>query len=157
MFFKYHPHYFFKNYNMSIWFDAKDILEMPTNLTEIIELKNKDHGLLTLESTTFNCAYKELIYNFKNRIISENVYNEILNVYRKFRYPQNNGLIDTSFMVFKHNNEEIKLILNQIWEFIKKYNSNDKLFVNLCFWLYKNSYSAIYNSLFFNYILKDLK
>ena len=157
MFFKYHPHFFFKNYNMSIWFDAKDILEMPINLTEIIELKNKNHGLLTLESTAFDCVYKELIYTFKNKIISENVYNEILNIYRKFRYPQNNGLIDTSFMVFKHNNEEIKLVLNKIWNFIKKYNSNDKLFVNLCFWLYKQSYSAIYNSLFFNYILKDLK
>ena len=157
MFFKYHPHFFFKNYNASIWFNPIDFPEIPSNLIDIIRLKNKDHIMLSLESTSFDCAYKELIYNFKNGILSENVYNEILNVYRKFRYPQNNGLIDTSFMIFKHNDESCKITLNQIWEFIKKYHSNDKLFANLCFWLNKKSYSTIYNSLFFNYILKDFE
>ena len=154
---KYHPHFFFKNYNTSIWFNHVDIPDVPSDLINIIRLKNKDYNLLALESTTFDCAYKELIYNFKHNVISENVYNEILNVYRRFRYPQNNGLIDTSFMVFKHNNDLCKKTLNDIWNFIKHYHSNDKLFANLCFWLNKQSYSAIYNSLFFNYILKDFE
>lgn len=154
-FFKFHPHFFFKNYNMSIWINPIDLLELPSDLINIIRLTNKDHICLSLESTTFDCAYKELIYNFKNEIISQTMFNNILNLYRSFRYPQNNGLVDSSFIGFKHNEESCKQVLNKIWYFIKNYSSNDKFFVNLCFWLYKQSYSSIYNSLFFNYILKD--
>lgn len=149
-FFKINPHLFFKNYNISIWIDSKYINNIKGETQEYVRLIDPNNFMLTLESSKFDCSYKELISLWKKELITNESYDNIVQLYRWFRYPQNNGFADTNIIIRKHNDERCILSMNKIWNYIFKYKLSENLFFNLVLWLYKYDYSYIPNKLFYS-------
>ena len=158
-FFQINPHLFFKNYGISIWIDSAKIDDIHEKTEEYVKLIDPKNFLLTLNSTKYDCSYFEAIDQFDNKKILNDGYESIIQLYRWFRYPQNNGLIDPSILIRKHNDERSILAMNKIWNYISKYKLSETLFINLVLWYYKYDYSFIPNKLFFGKYakLKEIK
>jgi GT2 family glycosyltransferase len=149
-FFQINPHLFFKNYRMSIWFDSDKINDIKQLVQEYTELINSKDFLLTLSSSKCDCSYKAIISEFKDEHIVKPIYDAILQLYRWYRYPQNNGFIDPTILIRKHNDERSILAMNKIWTYIFKYKLKETYFFNLVLWYFKFSYSSISNKLFYS-------
>lgn len=158
-FFQINPHLFFKNYNISVWIDSDKIENIHTNTEEYVRLIDPNNFMLTLNSTKYDCPYYEAIDNFDTGKILKDDYNAVIQLYRWFRYPQNNGLIDPSILIRKHNDERSIAVMNKIWNYIFKYKLPENLFFNLVLWYFKYNYSIIPNKLFFSKYakLKEVK
>jgi hypothetical protein len=149
-FFQINPHLFFKNYKISIWFDSDKIDDLKPLVSEYVKLINSKDFLLTLSSSKFDCSYKQLIDEFRNENVIKTIYDAIIQLYRWYRYPQNNGLIDTTILIRKHNDERSILAMNKIWNYIFKYKLKETYFFNLVLWYFKFNYSSISNKLFYS-------
>lgn len=149
LFFKYHPHLFFKNYDNSVWFNSSIINNIKGETKEYIKLINPKNFILTLNSSKYNCSYMKLVELWKTNNINDDTYEKVSALYRWFRFPLNNGFADTNILIRKHNDERSILCMNKIWNNILKYQTNEELFFNLTLWCYKYDYSYINNKLFY--------
>ncbi len=140
-FIKLHPHLFFKNFNTSIWIDSQyDCIKDPT---EIIKKIKPATFVLGLDDAYIDCAYKELIHTKKHAYMTATEFNAVLQIMKWCKYPQHNGMIDSSILVRKHNDERCQQVMNKVWNFVNNTYANDRLFLNLVLWLNKYSYSYI--------------
>lgn len=152
-FVKLHPHYFFSNFNTSMWLDFESINMCPFDVEQFIRLMDKSILFMSLESNKFNCSWKYLMSRLKdeglvnthrNPMLAENgEQNTVLSTYRFYNFPQDAGFMDTSVFVVKHNNPEAITILNKLWKNYITIAKDDKLWFNFMLWLHKKSYYSI--------------
>ena len=133
-----------------VYCDFKYINNIKGETQEYVRLIDPNNFILTLESSKFDCSYKELISLWKKELITNESYDNIVQLYRWFRYPQNNGFADTNIIIRKHNDERCILSMNKIWNYIFKYKLSENLFFNFVLWFYKYDYSYIPNKLFYS-------
>ena len=142
-FIKLHPHYFFKNYNASIWIDFDDINMIPFNTQEFIRLMDEKTTTIALEDKLENCSWKYLIKNYKEGKISNNLYEAVLSTYRFYNMPANIGFMNTSILARQHNEEDCINLMENRWKQYINVASDDKYWFNFIYWLYKKSYYSI--------------
>lgn len=155
-FVKLHPHYFFKNYNASVWVDFRQVNMIPFDIKEFIRMMDKNILFMSLESNKFSCSWKYLISRLKDsglitthrNVLNLNTEttdpnNSVLSTYRFYNFPHDLGFMDTSVLVTKHNNKECSEILNKIWEKYLNVAADDKMWFNFMLWLYKKNYYNI--------------
>ena len=142
-FIKLHPHYFFKNYNASIWIDFDDINMVPFNTQEFIRLMDEKTTTIALEDKLENCSWKYLIKNYKTGKISNNLYEAVLSTYRFYNMPTDIGFMNTSLLVRKHNDETCIHLMENIWKQYINVARDDRYWFNFTYWLYKKNYYSI--------------
>ena len=140
-FFKLHPHLFFKNYEYSIWIDGNvDIIIQPIKILDLIPC---NQFIFTSEHPSRTCIYQECLEcKALKKDIPEKI-NEMEKFLKNENYPEYNGLVQTNFIVRKHNNEVCKKLMEEWWEFIKNYSRRDQLSFNYVFWKNKESYAYL--------------
>lgn len=151
-FIKMSPHLLLKKIGISIWIDSKyDALK---DLTDVSKMMNPKNFLLALDDPAFSCLYRKLIDVKSKMYVTEQEFNDVLQVYKWCRYPQENGVMNTSLLIRKHNDERCKIVMNKVWNFIQNTYPNDELFMNFVMWLNKYDYSYVPMNLALNEYIK---
>ena len=130
---KLHPHLFFKNYNLSIYIDATFIITGDLNefLLRIITPK---YYLYTLEHPKRKSIFRELktvvLIKKEKKSMAKTVYRR----YKKKKFPDNKGLIESCLIIRKHNEKECINIMNIWYREIKSFSHRDQLSFNYIQW-----------------------
>lgn len=159
-FLKLHPHYFFKNYNASIWIDFNDINMLPFNTQEFIRLMDEKTTTIALDDKLENCSWKYLIKNYKKDIITSELFEKVLATYRFYNFPINIGFMNTSILARKHNNEVCIQLMENIWKQYMNVARDDKYWFNFIYWLNKKDYYSIPYNLYqleMNSVIKEIE
>lgn len=152
-FYKTHPHLFFKDYDLSIYFDA--YFESKGNLDEfLLRILSPNISIYILEHPLLDSINKEFdAVVFYKKETEHNVF-QIKERYNKERFQDNNGHAETCLIVRKHN--ELNCIdFMEGWFYEIKYNSHrDQLSFNYILW--KTGYKIVkyipkyFTELYFN-------
>lgn len=138
-FYKTHPHLFFKNYDLSIYIDAKYAIK--GNLDEfLLRILTPKYYIYLLEHpnrSTINNELKAVAYFQKE---SRNLTRIIKKRYNEENFPDNNGLAETSIIVRKHNDLNCIDFMTQWYEEIKLYSHRDQLSFNYIYWKTRYKY-----------------
>tara|TARA_Y100001935_G_scaffold255527_1_gene269183 strand:- start:8355 stop:9209 length:855 start_codon:yes stop_codon:yes gene_type:complete len=140
--FKILPHYFFPNYEYSIWIDSN--IEVKKDLNSLINLSfNNNDFIAFFKHPDRSCIYDEaknvirLGYSRKKIVLQQ------ISRYKKLNYPKNNGLIAGRFIIRKHNSMRSKDLMKKWWEEIDKNSIRDQLSFNFSCWIKNYDYSTI--------------
>lgn len=139
-FYKTHPHLFFKNYDLSIYFDAT--YECKGKLDEfLIRILSPSFSIYILEHPSINSINNEFeaVITFKKETMNNII--PIKNRYNKEKFPDNNGHAETCLIIRKH--KELNCInLMEDWFFEIQHNSHrDQLSFNYILW--KSGYKIV--------------
>lgn len=141
-FIKINPQMFLGNYEVSVWFDGNVSLGEPAYkvIEDFISSKDK---LLTTKHPERDCLYDEAKACLEfNKETQENI-SKVLELYKKLEVPKHLGLIDSKFMLRKHNDKEVVALMEDWMSYVKDYTKRDQLSFNLVCWLDKFEYKAI--------------
>jgi len=150
-FIKLHPHLFFKNYEISLYIDSIYILfGNIDNL--IIRLLPPEINIVMNEHRTRNKVSDEMksVLSFKKEKIE--VIQIIKERYKKNKFPDNLGLIETSFILRRHNEKDCINIMEKWWNEIKMYSHRDQLSICYVLWKEKKKIKLIDKNFLFNYL-----
>lgn len=122
-----------KKYDLTIWLDGAMQLRKPlsTFLDECCDLDNYD--MVGFNHRDRDCIYDEIdtcVFLFKESV--ENA-KKIETFLRKEKYPEHNGLIESTVLIRKNNNE-VKNLMNLWFDMLFKYTRRDQLSFNYCLW-----------------------
>ena len=120
-------------YDMTIWLDGAIQLRKPLSafVKDCCDLKNYD--MVGFNHRDRNCIYDEIdtcVYLSKETV--ENA-KRVDNFLRKQKYPEHNGLIESTVLVRKNNNE-VKKLMNLWFDMLIKFSRRDQLSFNYCLW-----------------------
>lgn len=122
-----------KKYDLTIWLDGAMQLRKPlsTFLDECCDLDNYD--MVGFNHRDRDCIYDEIdtcVFLFKESV--ENA-KKIETFLRKEKYPEHNGLIESTVLIRKNNNE-VENLMNLWFDMLFKYTRRDQLSFNYCLW-----------------------
>lgn len=122
-----------KKYDLTIWLDGAMQLRKPlsTFMNECCDLDSYD--MVGFKHRDRDCIYDEIdtcVYLFKENI--ENA-KKIYDFLKKENYPEHNGLIESTVLVRK-NNDDVKKLMNLWFDMLSKYSRRDQLSFNYCLW-----------------------
>ena len=142
-FIKLHPHLYFKKYDLSIYIDGT--FKIKGDLNEfLLRVLTPKYYLYTFEHPSRNSIFKEIKKVIQWKKENNITGNLIKRRYRKEKYPDNNGLIESCLIIRKHNEKECINIMNKWYEEIKFYSHRDQLSFNYIAW--KNNIKIKYIS-----------
>ena len=149
-FIKLHPHLFFKNYNLSIYIDAS--FQIKGDLNEfLVRILSEKYKIYTFEHPDRNKIINETfaVVEFgKERL---NMSKFIRERYKKEKFPDNNGLIESCLIIRKHNEKEVIKQMENWYEEIEKYSHRDQLSFNYISWKTGVKFKYISKSFTMNY------
>ena len=132
-FIKLHPHLYFKNYNLSIYIDAS--FKINGDLNELLlRILSKKYNLYTFEHPARNSIYQETFRVVRSRKENQNMSEFIRKRYKKEKFPDNNGLIESCLIIRKHNEKDVILQMEKWYDEIEKYSHRDQLSFNYIVW-----------------------
>ena len=127
------PHLFFKNYELSIYFDATYIINGDLNEL-LLRTLNPSFDLYFLQHPERNSIFEELsaVINLKKE--TEESVNIVKTKYIKENFPDNLGLTENCIIIRNHNKENIIKLMEAWWNEIKNYSHRDQLSLNYAIW-----------------------
>ena len=132
-FIKLHPHLYFKNYNLSIYIDAS--FQIKGDLNEfLLRVLSPKYKIYTFEHPKRNKILEETFVVAKCGKESQNLSKFVRERYKKEKFPDNNGLIESCLIVRKHNERVIIKSMDKWYEEIEKYSHRDQLSFNYICW-----------------------
>lgn len=122
-----------KKYDLTIWLDGAMQLRKPlsTFLDECCDLDNYD--MVGFNHRDRDCIYDEIdtcVFLFKESV--ENA-KKIETFLRKEKYPEHNGLIESTALVRK-NNDSVKKLMKLWFDMVTRFSRRDQLSFNYCLW-----------------------
>ncbi|EKE20425.1 MAG: hypothetical protein ACD_7C00582G0008 [uncultured bacterium] len=135
---KTHPHILFPEYEKSIWVDANiDILnnKIFNDVDIVIEKKQK---MSIVKHPLLECIYDELEACISLQKDNASIMKKQIDLIKKDRFPEKNGLFDTSIIYREHNNDIVTKIMEDWWWWVENYSRRDQLSLNYVLW--KNNY-----------------
>ncbi len=153
------PHRYLAEYDISLWMDGNFLIRDDVN--ELIDkyLSDKNfacHDHMNCRLDPRDCVYDEYnaIMNLGNSDPNKNykdnpqvMYDQVKR-YQDEGYPSHNGLIVSGILLRKHNEEEVKITMEEWWEEIKYGSKRDQLSFD---------YSVWKTNLKYNYIEGDIR
>lgn len=150
--FKILPHLVLSDYDYSIWVDGN--VSLNGNPWELFEksLCIDDSGIAFFPHTKRNCIYSEANECIRwGKDNSEIIQTQVAK-YRGLGYPSNNGLIWGGLILRRHNDEEIKNLMEIWWDEIDTFSVRDQISFNFCTWSQKMNYVYIDRGLLGQYV-----
>ena len=120
-------------YDLLVWMDGA--MELRKSISEFINdcCDLNEYDLFGFKHRTRDCIYDEIdacVYFRKETVERAK---ELKKYLKKEKYPEHNGLIETTVIV-KKNNDAVKKIMNLWYEMLSKYSRRDQLSFNYCLW-----------------------
>lgn len=132
-YYKIHPHLFFQNYDLSIYFDTKYTVQ--GNLDEfLLRILTDNISIYVLEHPEVNTIHNE----FERVLITKkDTIEKIMSIekrYNRSHFPDNNGLSENCLIVRKHNQIKCVNFMNKWFNEIKQFSHRDQLSFNYILW-----------------------
>lgn len=135
------PHKFFPEYDLSIWVDGSVVIR--GDLREYIQEHLKRTNLLFMVHPWRNCIYAEAEYSMAERSFEGlNEMKEQIVFYEAQGMPKNNGLISGGFIVRKHNETDVVSAMEQWWNEICNFSTQDQISFGYVAWKNKLQYDV---------------
>lgn len=123
-FFKMHPDLLFPNYNYSVYVDGA--IKIITDVTECINNIGK-YGMAFHAHGRRQCVYDELeVCRIYSKDTKENL-RKMMQKYMEVRMPRGYGLCENGVIARRHNQENVKAIMNDWWKYYMAYAKRDQL------------------------------
>ena len=132
-YFKFFPHLFFKDYELSIYIDAS--LTIKGDLNELLlKSLNPSFNIYFLQHYARNTIFQEFSAVLRSKKETEENVNIVKKRYIKENFPDNLGLTENCIIIRRHNNKNIIKLMKIWWNEIKKYSYRDQLSLNYAIW-----------------------
>lgn len=128
---KTHPHILFPDYDESIWIDSNIILKS-SYFYDIAAKKNKN--ILIPVHYCRDCIYEEANSVLKAKKEDLKSVEKIIDYIKSKSFPHHYGLNETNVIYRKHNNTEVKEIMEEWWSFIRNFTKRDQLSLSYVLW-----------------------
>ena len=146
------PHKYFKEYDYSLWVDAKRI---PLDAGKFVNKYLKEADIALFKHHRRNCIYKELNACIKRKLDDIHVMNKQIEKYKNDGYPVNNGLASTGVIARKHNEPDIIKAMEGWWREIQNNSVRDQLSFNYIMHTNNLKYYKINKNIFHNPYIKN--
>ena len=149
-FFKINPHLFFKNYDISIYIDLTTF-RIVGNLDDFVFYAiNPIDNIYILHHQNRQNVDSEFKLAFKNpKHDSINLLKRINAKYKKEKFPDNLGFVESTLIMRNHNSPDCIALMNRWWQEVYKYSYRDTLSFNYAMW--KTKIKIKYMATYFAY------
>lgn len=141
---KLHPHELFPEYEYSLWVDGNVCIMadvMPMLLAMISSGKNFGCHLHPHRNKLKTEA--KAISSLKRTVENDKMIQQVSDYYRA-GYTDECNIFETTILLRKHNDKEVRKLMSDWWYQIKKYTTRDQLSLPYVLWLNKLSISDMY-------------
>jgi len=115
------PHEFLPNHDYSIWIDS--------NLQMINPNFDFNYDIVTWKHSERDCIYDEGLACVRLKKDNPETIFKVLQRYREEDYPNNNGLLNSSFMI-RRNSAKVRNFCEEWWNELKNNSIRDQLSFN---------------------------
>lgn len=130
------PHLFFPEYGYSVWVDGN--ISITGDMNEFITAYLKNSPMACLKHPVRSCAYQEAQACIFLKKDDDGVIRRQMRCYRECGYPEKNGLIQSSVIIRRHNDQNVIKVMEEWWSNVEGYSRRDQLSFNYAAW--KNSF-----------------
>ena len=131
--FKVKPHEYLQDYEISIWVDANFLI--CSDLNQFVNLLGDQANTLLFEHDQGrNCIYDEAEIISLHGKDDPEIINKQVKKYKEEGYPEKNGLTANSILLRRHNEDDIKELMNLWWEEINQHSRRDQISFCYCKW-----------------------
>jgi hypothetical protein len=127
------PHLFFKDYELSIYFDGSLILNGDLNEL-LLRILNPNFNLYLLQHPLRNKVFQELSAVVFYKKDTKEAVDIIEKRYVEINFPDNLGLTENCIIIRRHNKKDIIKLMEVWWNEIKNYSYRDQLSLNFAIW-----------------------
>lgn len=127
------PHLFFKDYELSIYFDGSYILNGDLNEL-LLRILNPTFDLYFLQHPDRDNIFQELFAVIDCRKETKEVVDIIEKRYVKENFIDKLGLTENCIIIRRHNKKDIIKLMEVWWNEIKNYSYRDQLSLNYVIW-----------------------
>lgn len=136
-------HEVLKDYDYSLYVDGNIELISDTVYEKIENFIKSGVKMAITDHYSRICIYEEAkICALAGKELPENIIEQV-KIFQQQGFPRNYGLKENNIIYRKHNDKEIKKIMEQWWYWVKNYSKRDQL--SLMYVLWKNHYPKIPN------------
>jgi hypothetical protein len=148
------PHKYLSEYKISLWIDGN--FRITGDMNKFIEKYSEESPLMTFVHPDRDCIYDEAdeVVNAK-KDLKKTVYNQIDKLINE-KYPKNQGLIASGILYRKHNDPEVKKLMNSWWKEVREHSRRDQLSFNYVCWKNNFKYDECYLSYWGNEFFQRL-
>lgn len=119
------PHEHFKEFQTSIWVDAKFLIK--GSMSEYLERYGRSSPILCFPHPMRRCLYDEAAYLISAKIgVKKDLLRQIADYYRD-KMPLESGLYDSGCIVRNHHNDLVKKMMEEWYKEINKYSYRDQV------------------------------
>jgi methionine biosynthesis protein MetW len=144
------PHRLFPDYEYSIWIDGN--IKIKGDIEKAVNKYLKENDMAIYDHSCLSSGARSCVYQEAEKLIEmgetgkykddAQLIKKQIEKYEAESYPRKNGLISSMIIFRKHNQEQIKKIMEDWWQEIKNHSRRDQLSFNYVCW--KNNYQPFY-------------
>ena len=143
------PHRYLSDYDISIWIDGN--IRICNSLNDFIS----QYDLNKIPFYTRIHPHRNCIYTEAKKVIdikkdSTDIVQIQIDKYKKEKYPEKIGMVETGILLRKHNNNQCKLLCYAWAEELLKHSHRDQLSFNYICWKYKFIPGYLANEFYLN-------
>ena len=144
-YFKLFPHLFFKDYDLSIYFDSCLIINGDLNEL-LLRTLNPSCDLYFLQHPDRNKIFQEFSEVIFQRRETKEIVDIVKKRYIKENFPDNLCLTENNIIIRRHNNKKIIKLMEIWWKEIKNFSYRDQLSLNYAIWKLNSNLKIYYLS-----------
>ena len=127
-------HKIMMNYDFSVWVDGS--CTVVSSIVDFVFNFCEGENICAFKHRARDCIYQEaracqLLGKDKSSIISKQ-----MDWYKSLGYPNNNGLIETTILVRRNNEKDVKTLNEEWWNIVDNFSNRDQLSFNFILWKY---------------------
>ena len=153
------PHKYLKEYDYSFWIDGG--IKVVGDLRDYVNNYLKETSMLSIKHIRRNCIYEESKACIRMAKDDENIINNQINKYKQLNYPTENGLIESTVLFRKHNDDEVIKVMEDWFTELKENSIRDQLSFNYVAWKnnfnYDQSDILVWKNQYFEHAMKHNK
>jgi hypothetical protein len=129
------PHVLLHDYDISIWIDSSLQFKREIDLDELVDRFLRSSSLMCVRQH----PYRRCIYQEAEAVVSlgldtwESVIG-VIGPYRREHFPRNFGLVESNFILRKHNAPPLVKFSNAWWARVRDFSRRDQLSFNYVLW-----------------------
>jgi hypothetical protein len=137
------PHLFFKDYELSIYFDASYIINGDLNEL-LLKVLNPSYDLYFLQHPVRNTIFEEFLEVLNSKKETNESVIRVKNRYIKENFPDNLGLTENCIIIRRHNKNNIIKLMEFWLKEIKNYSYRDQLSLSYAIWKLNMTFKIYY-------------
>jgi len=125
------PHIFLPEYNISVWVDGN--IQVLGNIIELINVNLKNYFAIPKHPDRI-CVYEEGRAAIDLKKDEESTINNQLKIYKKKKYPENYGMVQSGILIRKHNDQRSIAVCTGWWNEVRQFSKRDQISFNYSIW-----------------------